>query len=679
MIEELITDPVARAEWLLIMLALIIIIGPLVATRFRLPGLIGLILGGLLLGPYGLGLLPVGFLDAIGGIGLLLLMFMAGVELDLNSFQRYRTAAIVFGLLTFIMPFVFGAISSAWLGLTGLAAILMGSVWASHTLVAYPAVREAGLSGNRAVATSVSATVITDTLAMIVLAIVSAVVTGSEVEGGADPVMVTIKLVIGLGLLVLYTMVILPRMARRFYTGLGQDRMLRFVFVMGALASAGLLATVCGIEGIVGAFFCGLGLNRLIPNGGQLMERVEFFGSSLFVPAFLVSVGMLLNPSVLFNTTTLAMAAVFFVALAVGKYSAAWIAGRRYGFSQAEIGMMFSLTIAQAAATLASTLVGVQIGLFSEQVMNSVLIVVLVSLILTSIGELRFAERIAPEELVIKPLGKSVVVPVTSVIMLEQIMKTASDIAYADAGIVVPVAIAPEQGAGQAMLEARKQLEMAEAYGASFGADVQGILRIDDSAHMGTIRELLAREGSLILLEWTRSPTPSDIMFGSQIDRIGARSPVPVVAIRFGKQEAERVVLAPGKLLPTTGYRVDLQIAQQLASHLCRSRGLPLRVLASDGKLPDELKLPDTAEVLSVPPGVDGIKQNVVAGDLLIVPGASMRRAIGSFAFDIASANDQITVMVAAGPYRLTLSKTEEAQDSEKIISFGTSGNVSTV
>ena len=677
MIEELLQDAVARTEWLLLMLAIIIIVGPLIAARFRLPGLIGLILSGLVLGPFVFGLLPEGFLDAVGGIGLLLLMFMAGAELDLNLFQRYRSAAIVFGLLTFIMPFLFGWLSALWLDMTALAAILMGSVWASHTLVAYPAVRQAGLSGNKAVATSVSATVITDTLAMIVLAIVAAVAPASG-EEAADPVLVTIKLVVGLGVLVLWTMVILPRMARRFYMGIGQDRMLRFVFVIGALATSGLLATIVGIEGIVGAFFCGLGLNRLIPNGGQLMERVEFFGSSLFIPAFLVSVGMLLDPGVLLNVSTLAMAAVFFVALAAGKYAAAWIAGRRYKFSQAEIGMMFALTIAQAAATLASTLVGVEIGLFSDQVMNAVLIVVLVSLILTSVTELRYAGRIAPESLVMKPLGQSVIVPVTSSVMLEQTMRLACDIAYSDAGIVVPVAIAPERDSIEGEEAARQRLERAEEYATAFGADAEGVLRIDDAMHIGTVRELVARRGSLIILEWSHAPTASDFLFGSMIDKIGARSPAPAIAVRWGKQTPTRVVLAPGKPLSTTGYRVDLQVAQQLAKHLAGARNLPLRLLASDGRLPDELALPEAAETISVEPGLNGIRKNLLPEDLLIVPGATMRQAIGSLALNIAKESDQFTIIVAAGPYRLNLSKAETAQETETIISFGTSGSMRT-
>jgi Kef-type K+ transport system membrane component KefB len=205
-------------------------------------------------------------------------------------FQRYRSAALAFGLMTFLAPFLFSVFASKSLvGLGTLAAILMGSVCASHSLVAYPTVRQAGITGNRAVATSVGATVITDTLALLVLAVVPALARDQESGGNSSLVVILVKLLIILALLIGYCMVFLPRFVRWLYAGPGQDRLLHFVFVVGTLASAGLLAVLVGMEGIVGAFFAGLGPDRMIPNGGRLMEQVEFFGSSFFIPAFLIA------------------------------------------------------------------------------------------------------------------------------------------------------------------------------------------------------------------------------------------------------------------------------------------------------------------------------------------------------------------------------------------------------
>ena len=673
MFEELFHEAVNRAEWQLIILAIIIIAGPLIAERFKLPGMIGLVLGGLILGPYVLNWLREGSLDALGGIGLLFLMFMAGVELDLNLFQRYRSVAITFGLITFTLPFLFNIGASIALGLSLMGAILMGSVWASHTLVAYGDVRQAGLASNKAVAVTVGATVITDTLSLIVLAVVSAIAGGGESGGEVNPAFIVVKLVLGLIVLVGYCLYLLPRFGRWFFSGLGQDRLLRFVFVIGALSSAGFLSALVGIEGLVGAFFAGLGLNRLIPNNGQLMERVEFFSASLFVPAFLISVGMLINPRVLFLPKTMLIALVFFLALGAGKYLAAWLAGRRNKFSSGEIGLMFSLTIAQAAATLASTMVGLRLGLFGEQIVNAVLLVVLVSLILTSVGVNVFSKRIQPETLTLKPIGRSVIVPVEANGILKQLVSTAGSLALADAGIVTPVAVVPEHLVKQVRPEAEELLKQAEQYAAAAATDAEGVLRIDDSLPQGIIRELNQREGSLILVGWEHLGA-KDMLFGNSIDRIGSRSPVPVAAATFSDHPTERLVLVPGVNLKNTGYLVDLSVALDIAVRLKNIQNLPLVTFSPEPELPGDLKLPDGAEYIHVEPGLEAIATQLRLGDLVIVPGAILRRAIGSDAQRLANAINGIGLIVAAGPYRLNLTSAEFSPDAKAMLPISTSG-----
>ena len=673
MFEELFHEAVNRAEWQLIILAIIIIAGPLIAERFKLPGMIGLVLGGLILGPYVLNWLREGSLDALGGIGLLFLMFMAGVELDLNLFQRYRSVAITFGLITFTLPFLFNIGASIALGLSLMGAILMGSVWASHTLVAYGDVRQAGLASNKAVAVTVGATVITDTLSLIVLAVVSAIAGGGESGGEVNPAFIVVKLVLGLIVLVGYCLYLLPRFGRWFFSGLGQDRLLRFVFVIGALSSAGFLSALVGIEGLVGAFFAGLGLNRLIPNNGQLMERVEFFSASLFVPAFLISVGMLINPRVLFLPKTMLIALVFFLALGAGKYLAAWLAGRRNKFSSGEIGLMFSLTIAQAAATLASTMVGLRLGLFGEQIVNAVLLVVLVSLILTSVGVNVFSKRIQPETLTLKPIGRSVIVPVEANGILKQLVSTAGSLALADAGIVTPVAVVPEHLVKQVRPEAEELLEQAEQYAAAAATDAEGVLRIDDSLPQGIIRELNQREGSLILVGWEHLGA-KDMLFGNSIDRIGSRSPVPVAAATFSDHPTERLVLVPGVNLKNTGYLVDLSVALDIAVRLKNIQNLPLVTFSPEPELPGDLKLPDGAEYIHVEPGLEAIATQLRLGDLVIVPGAILRRAIGSDVQRLANAINGIGLIVAAGPYRLNLTSAEFSPDAKAMLPISTSG-----
>ena len=267
--------------------------------------------------------------DSLGHIGLLYLMFLAGLELDLNVFARLRQAAIQFGLLTFALPMAFGFVGARWLGFDLPASILIGSLWASHTLVMYPIMQRFGITADPAVATTVGATVITDTLALLVLAVVASGATG---EGGLAS---NLALLVGLGVLALYCAFVLTFLTRWFFGGLGQDRTLRFVFVLAAFLSASFVAELGGIEGIVGAFFAGLALNRLVPNGGPLMDRVEFFGGALFIPAFLVSVGLLIDPTVLADPRTWQLAIVFAISLVLGKGGAALAIGRIRRFSRA--------------------------------------------------------------------------------------------------------------------------------------------------------------------------------------------------------------------------------------------------------------------------------------------------------------------------------------------------------
>ena len=669
-LEHLFEEAVVRLEWQLILLAIIIIAGPYLAERLRLPGLIGLVLGGLLIGPFGLHLLREGALDAIGGIGLLFLMFIAGAELDLNLFQRIRGTAISFGLLTFILPFALGAIAAYILGLNIAASILMGSVWASHTLVAYPTVREAGLATNKAVAVAVSATVITDTLALLVLAIVSGITNES---GGGDPVSTIVRLLIGLAGLVIWCMVILPRMAHWFFATLGQERILRFVFIIGALASAGLVASLVGIEGIVGAFFAGLGLNRLIPNNGRLMESVEFFASSLFIPAFLISVGMLIDPSVLFNPQTLLFAAVFLAALVGGKFAAAWLGGKRSNFDNAEILMMFSLTIGQAAATLAATIVGFEIGLFTDQIVNSVLLVVMASLIITSIGTARAAKQITPEALVAKPLGKNVLVPVSAQNNFKVLMEFASKLAYQDAGIVTPLVVIPEQDAQTAREASEQVLKQAEDFAKAAKADTEGELHIDASVPQGIVRAIHELDSSFIMAEIPPRTSLSGYLFGTVIDQFGARTPIPSAAVRTGAAPVQRIVLVPGSAGSGTGYRVDLEIATDLALRFAKAYEVPLRVLASEGKLPPDLNLPGDTEYVSIKAGTAAVRDALDEGDLAILPCETVRSALRFGSIPLGENQEKISFLIAAGPYRLRLSNTPRIhQDSEHILNLNT-------
>ena len=390
-------------------LILALILAPRIAEVLRLPAMVGLVLAGMALGPHGAHVLATKeiALSALGEFGLLYLMFSAGLELDLKLFMKMKRVAITFALLSFAFPFTLGVISAKLLSYKWAAAVLMGSNWGSHTLVTYPMLRQMGLSRNRAVATVVGATAVTDTSALLVLSVVSGVVKPAGSLG-----VQLVEIAVGLALLATWSLLGLPRVARWFFARVGTDRAYRFVFGIAAFLVGGVLAEAAGIDGIVGAFFAGLGLNRAVPEESPLMDRLQFMGSTLFIPIFLVSVGVLLEPKVMVDPKTLLVALVFTVAVLGGKALAAVVAGRTFHFTWPEVGVMSGLSGSQAAATLATTLVGAKLGLFDTTTINAVLVVILASLVVTPLMVSKFGKHVPSAVEDQATLGKTVLVPV---------------------------------------------------------------------------------------------------------------------------------------------------------------------------------------------------------------------------------------------------------------------------
>src|SRR3954470_14722401 len=422
-------------EWQLLIAAAIVLVGPLVMERFRIPGLIGLLLGGMLIGPHVLGVVPPtgGIVTDLGAVGLVYLMFMAGLELDLAVFAQHRNRAIVFALLTFAFPMVFGLAVGLGVDMDVAAAVLLGSLLASHTLITYPQIKRMGLAAKPSVAIAVGATVLTDTLALIVLAVVSGQAT-SDVSGGK----VLVHVGLGLAAPSVFFFGRLPPLTRYWFRTFGRQETLRYTYALGVLLAGSTVAEVVHIEPIVGAFFTGLALNRLVPNEGEFMERIEFFGTALLIPIFLVSVGTVVDPSVIIDPGTLGLAGLFVVACMAGKYIAATVCKRSFSISWDEVGVMFSLSASQTAATLAATFVGLDIGLFDLGVVNAVMILILVSLVASSLTANYFGPRVPPPPVDLGRLGRDVLVPVNMTEPVSAAVRLAARLATADGGIVRP-------------------------------------------------------------------------------------------------------------------------------------------------------------------------------------------------------------------------------------------------
>jgi Kef-type K+ transport system membrane component KefB len=489
------------APWEFLVIFATLLLGPVILKRARVPGIIGLLLGGYAIGPHGLDVIGSGnsTLPDLGQLGLLYLMFIAGVELDLNLLRRYRRSAIVFGLLTFLFPMLFGTSVGLALGWETAAAILLGSLLASHTLITYPSVRDAGLASDPAVATVVGSTVLTDTLTLVVLAAVA-----GSVGGGRSGPEVAAQVIVGLAALIIFSLFVLPLLAEWAFRLLSAERSVRYVVAITAFLSAATVAELFGIEGIVGAFFAGLAMNRLIPNEGELMDRISFFGGAFFIPVFLVSVGLILNPAVILQGPTLKLAALFTVACLGGKALAAVLSARLLDFSRPQAGLLFSLSVAQAAATLAATVVGFQLGLFDSSVVNAVLVVIFISVVASTIAGARSTVHMHAREHGPAPLGARVVVGVREPEMARGALSIAVRIARADGGVVHPVLVLPES----APIAARAARQRLGKVIADAGVDGLSSTIVEDSLLEGAVRAGAAAEATLVLVA---EPPPADL------------------------------------------------------------------------------------------------------------------------------------------------------------------------
>lgn len=519
------------APWEFLIVFAVLLLGPVLFRRAGIPGIIGLLVGGYAIGPHGLSLIGAGnnTLPDLGQLGLLYLMFVAGVELNLNLLRKHRRSAVAFGLLTFAIPFTLGTLVGAALGWEALASILLGALLGSHTLITYPAVKDAGLASDPAVATAVGSTVLTDTLALVVLAAVA-----GSVNGHRSSVDIAVQIVVGMVVLIGFTLVALPWLAGRAFSWFGAERAVRYIVAITAFLSAATVAELFGIEGIVGAFFAGLGMNRLVPNEGQLMDRIEFFGGAVFIPVFLVSVGLILNPGVMVKGETLGLAGLFVLACLGGKALAAWICQRAFGFTRAQGGLLFSLSAAQAAATLAATVIGFQLGLFSSAVVNAVLVVILVSVLASTLIGARATERVAlpagP-----RPLGTRIVVGVADAERATGALTVARRIARADGGVVHPVLVVPES----APFAPRAALARLGEIVSAVGIDGRLTTIVDRSVLHGALRVGRSQEATLVLVAEPGAALAADeAPLAAASSPAHAPAPPPVAVVRG---DAERL------------------------------------------------------------------------------------------------------------------------------------------
>lgn len=394
------TFPITDPTWIFLLVLLIILFAPILLNKLRIPHIIGMILAGLAIGEHGFNILARdSSFELFGKVGLYYIMFLAGLEMNMGDFKETRNKALVLGLLAFIVPIGIGFVANvSYLKYGVITSVLLASMYASHTLVAYPIVTRFGVSRHRSVSIAVGGTAVTDTLTLLVLAVVGGLFKGET--GGLFWIWLVIK-VIFLGAFIIY---VFPRVGRWFFHRYN-DNVMQFIFVLAMVfLGAGLMEFV-GMEGILGAFLAGLVLNRLIPHVSPLMNHLEFVGNALFIPYFLIGVGMLINLRVIFgHGDALKVAAVMIIMALTGKWIACWLTQKIYKMSVLERKLMYGLSTAQAAATLAAVLVGYNIilpggeRLLNDDVLNGTVLLILVTCVVSSLITERAAQKVAIDD-----------------------------------------------------------------------------------------------------------------------------------------------------------------------------------------------------------------------------------------------------------------------------------------
>lgn len=399
------TLPLADPVLKFLLILLIILAAPLLLNKLRVPHLLGLIIAGAIIGPNGFNLvLRDSSIILSGTAGLLYIMFLAGLEIDMGDFKKNSGKSLVFGMYTFLIPMILGTVVGLWvLDFSMETSVLLASMFASHTLIAYPIISKLGISKNNAVSITVGGTMITDTLALLVLTIIVGMATGN-----ADNAF-WIRLGVSIVIFALIVLLVFPFIERWFFKRV-HDNISQYIFVLSMVFFGAFLAQLAGMEAIIGSFLAGLALNRLIPQSSPLMNRVEFVGNAIFIPFFLLSVGMLIDYRAFFTSfETIKVGMVMIIVATAAKYAAAWLTQKTFRLSVDQRSVIFGLSNAQAAATLAAVMVGYNvilgtdansapIRLLNESVLNGTILMILVTCAIASFSAQKGAHNIAMKE-----------------------------------------------------------------------------------------------------------------------------------------------------------------------------------------------------------------------------------------------------------------------------------------
>lgn len=499
----------------------IILLAPILLRKLRIPSIVGMIIAGMAIGDHGFNIIAKGSIDLFGKAGLLYIMFLAGLELDIAEFKKNTYKSLVFGFFTFAFPLALGfALCYYVLHFNLLASLLVSSMFATHTLVAYPLASRMGIAKNEAVTITVGGTIITDTAVLLMLPVIVGSAQGSLTQE------FWIRLSLSFLVFALFILFGFPMIGRWFFKKIKDDQTTHFVFVLAMVFLAAFLAQLAGVEGIIGAFLAGLALNQLIPHTSPLMNRIQFTGNAIFIPFFLISVGMVVDLRVLLKGNQALIIAGVLTAMAVfTKWVAAFFTQKLFHYSADQRRLIFGLSTSHAAATIAVILIGYNLGIVNEHVLNGTVILILITCMTGSFVTANAGKRLAISEVQKLPevinISERILIPVNNPDKTEGLIDFAVMIhnEREPAPVYLLTVVQDAEQAGKVrekVLLNNKNMERAIQHAASTETRVQLLTRVDLNMTNGVARAVNEMLVSDVIIEWDeKAGSTTDILFNS--------------------------------------------------------------------------------------------------------------------------------------------------------------------
>ena len=523
MLDSLFTLPIDNPVLIFFIVLAIILLAPIVLNRFRIPHIIGLIIAGIIIGPHGLHLLARdSSFEIFGQVGILYLMFLAGIEMDIFSLIRNRKPGIIFGLLTFGIPMILGTVASHYLlHLDWLISMLLSSMFASHTLISYPIVSRYGINRYAPVTVAVAGTI----FAILGSLIVFAIVTGSL--SGDTSTTYWVAFVIKVIAYALFIIFVYPHLIRWFFKTYS-DNVMQFIFVLALVFLSSFIAEFIGLLSIIGAFFAGIILNRYIPSVSPLMNRLEFVGNALFIPYFLIGVGMMIDLGIIVEHPELLLVAVIMCFIAVStKWIAAWMIQRIFHYTATDRRLIFGITSAKAAVSLAAVIVGRQLGVFDDAILNGTIIMILVTCTVSSILTERASSKIvvqlqdqepSPAESAVNE--ERILIPVANPATVERLVNMALLMKKPKRNTPIYALYVNDDSKTSNQYASQRILQQASKAASAADAQLVPISRYDLNIASGILNTVKEHNISEIVLGLHHKANIVDSFFGSKIENM---------------------------------------------------------------------------------------------------------------------------------------------------------------